>query len=115
MRVEAVVAEHLKGEKLRVFKYRPKKRYRRRSGHRSLLTRIEISDIKGPSTRAKPEEPRARAKAEEKEPKPRAKAEQPKTRAGAKSAPAKKEAAGAEAKKTRKPAPRKPDSEKGSR
>jgi large subunit ribosomal protein L21 len=46
VRVEAVVAEHLKGEKVRVFKYRPKKRYRRRAGHRSLLTRLEISDIK---------------------------------------------------------------------
>ena len=27
VKVEAVVAEHVKGEKLRVFKYRPKKRY----------------------------------------------------------------------------------------
>jgi large subunit ribosomal protein L21 len=46
VKVEAVVAEHVKGEKLRVFKYRPKKRYRRRLGHRSHLTRLEISDIK---------------------------------------------------------------------
>ena len=30
VKVEAVVAEHLKGEKIRVFKYRPKKRYRKR-------------------------------------------------------------------------------------
>jgi large subunit ribosomal protein L21 len=49
VKVEAVVAEHLKGEKIRVFKYRPKKRYRRRAGHRSQLTRIEIKEIKGPS------------------------------------------------------------------
>ena len=46
VKVEAVVAEHLKGPKVRVFSYRPKKRYRRRLGHRSLLTRLEISDIK---------------------------------------------------------------------
>src|SRR4051794_9133037 len=49
VKVDAVVAEHIKGEKIRVFKYRPKKRYRKRAGHRSLLTRLEIKDIKGPS------------------------------------------------------------------
>ena len=49
--VEAVVSEHVKGEKLRVFKYRPKKRYRKRAGHRSLLTRLEIKEIKGPTSR----------------------------------------------------------------
>jgi large subunit ribosomal protein L21 len=53
VKVEAVVAEHLKGPKLRIFKYRPKKRYRRRAGHRSLLTRLEISDIKGPAAAAR--------------------------------------------------------------
>jgi large subunit ribosomal protein L21 len=50
VKVEAVVAEHLKGEKIRVFKYRPKKRYRRRAGHRSLLTRVEIKGISGPGS-----------------------------------------------------------------
>ena len=49
VKVEAVVAEHLKGEKIRVFKYRAKKRYRKTQGHRSLLSRVEIRDIKGPS------------------------------------------------------------------
>jgi large subunit ribosomal protein L21 len=49
VKVEAVVTEHLKGEKIRVFKYRPKKRYRKTQGHRSLLSRIEIREIKGPS------------------------------------------------------------------
>jgi len=63
VKVEAVVAEHLKGEKIRVFKYRPKKRYRKTQGHRSLLSRLEIKEIKGPAAR------RARAKtdAQEKE------------------------------------------------
>jgi large subunit ribosomal protein L21 len=54
VKVEAVVAEHLKGEKLRVFKYRPKKRYRRTAGHRSALTRLEIKEIRGPSAAKKP-------------------------------------------------------------
>jgi large subunit ribosomal protein L21 len=75
VKVEAVVAEHLKGPKVRVFSYRPKKRYRRRLGHRSLLTRLEISDIKLLSRRpagAKSEhgdgdEPRPAAKKKESE------------------------------------------------
>jgi large subunit ribosomal protein L21 len=53
VKIEAVVAEHVKGPKIRVFKYRPKKRYRRRAGHRSLLTRLEISEIKGPAARTR--------------------------------------------------------------
>lgn len=48
VKVEAVVAEHLKGEKIRIFKYKAKKRYRKRAGHRSLLTRLEITGINGP-------------------------------------------------------------------
>src|SRR6266511_1781787 len=51
VKVEAVVAEHLKGEKIRVFKYRPKKRYRKTQGHRSHLSRLEIRDIKGPTAK----------------------------------------------------------------
>src|SRR5205807_10053096 len=49
IKVYAGVAEHVKGEKIRVFKYRPKKRYRKRAGHRSLLSRIEIREIHGPA------------------------------------------------------------------
>jgi large subunit ribosomal protein L21 len=49
VKVDAVVAEHLEGPKLRVFKYRPKKRYRRRAGHRSALTRLEIRAISAPA------------------------------------------------------------------
>jgi len=63
VKVEAVVAEHLKGEKIRVFKYRPKKRYRKTQGHRSLLSRIEIRDIKPPTARRAP----AKSDAAEKE------------------------------------------------
>jgi large subunit ribosomal protein L21 len=46
VKVEARVAEHVRGPKLRIFKYRPKKGYRRRAGHRSELTRLEITEVK---------------------------------------------------------------------
>ena len=46
VKVEATVAGHERGPKLRVFKYRPKKGYRRRAGHRSELTRLEITDVR---------------------------------------------------------------------
>jgi large subunit ribosomal protein L21 len=46
VKVEATVAAHERGPKLRVFKYRPKKGYRRRAGHRSELTRLEITDVR---------------------------------------------------------------------
>ena len=46
VKVEATVAGHERGPKIRVFKYRPKKGYRRRAGHRSELTRLEITDVK---------------------------------------------------------------------
>jgi large subunit ribosomal protein L21 len=52
VKVEAVVTEHLKGPKIRVATYRPKKRHRRQMGHRSLLTRVEIKKITGPAKRA---------------------------------------------------------------
>jgi large subunit ribosomal protein L21 len=46
VKVEAKVAEHLRGPKLKVFKYKPKKGYRRRAGHRSELTRLEVTELK---------------------------------------------------------------------
>ena len=49
VKVEAVVAEHLRGPKIRVATYRPKKRHRRQMGHRSALSRLEIKKITGPS------------------------------------------------------------------
>jgi large subunit ribosomal protein L21 len=46
VKVDAKVVEHLRGEKLRVFKFKPKRGYRRRTGHRQELTRIEVTEIK---------------------------------------------------------------------
>jgi large subunit ribosomal protein L21 len=43
--VTANVVEQYRGEKIVVFKYKPKKRYRRRTGHRQSLTRLEITGI----------------------------------------------------------------------
>jgi large subunit ribosomal protein L21 len=48
VRVDAKVVEHVRGEKLRVFKFKPKRGYRRRTGHRQNLTRIEVTEIVGP-------------------------------------------------------------------
>ena len=47
VKVEATVAEHLRGPKIKVFKYKAKKGYRRRAGHRSELTRLEVTTLKG--------------------------------------------------------------------
>src|SRR5215470_16966908 len=49
VKVEAKVAEHLRGEKIKVFKYKAKKGYRKRAGHRSELTRLEVTSLKGGS------------------------------------------------------------------
>jgi large subunit ribosomal protein L21 len=87
VKVEAVVAGHERGEKIRVFKYRAKKGYRKRAGHRSELTRLEVTDVKM-LTR-----------------KPAAKAE------GATKAPAKEPAAGT-AETAKKPATKKPAAKK---
>ena len=43
--VNAQVEEQFRGTKIIVFKYKPKKRYRRRTGHRQSLTRVSITAI----------------------------------------------------------------------
>lgn len=44
-RVRAEVLGERKGEKIIIFRYRNKKRYRRRTGHRQRYTQIKISEI----------------------------------------------------------------------
>ena len=36
---------HERGPKLRVFKFKPKRGYKRRTGHRQELTRIQVTGI----------------------------------------------------------------------
>jgi large subunit ribosomal protein L21 len=43
--VQAEIVGHERGKKLRVFKYKPKRGYRRRTGHRQELTRLRITKI----------------------------------------------------------------------
>ncbi len=44
-KVSAKILAHEKGEKIRVFKFKPKRGYKRTTGHRQQLTRIEITEI----------------------------------------------------------------------
>lgn len=60
VKVKATVLGHERGPKIRVFKYRPKKRYRRRTGHRQELTRLQVTGISAGAARS-----RAKAKKEE--------------------------------------------------
>jgi len=106
VKVEATVTEHLRGEKIKVFKYKPKKGYRRRAGHRSELTKLEVTEVKLLSRKpaaAKKEEPAAAEKPTKVEAKPAA------AKPAAKKAPAKKPAA-----KAKKPAAKKPAAKKTS-
>ncbi len=53
VKVEARVVGHERGPKLRVVKFKPKRGYKRRTGHRQDLTRIEVTDIKVGGGRSK--------------------------------------------------------------
>jgi large subunit ribosomal protein L21 len=44
-KVTATIKEHFRGPKITIFKMKPKKRYRRKTGHRQSLTRITIDSI----------------------------------------------------------------------
>lgn len=43
--VQAKVLEHVRGEKIIVYKFKRRKDYRKKRGHRQELTRIQISGI----------------------------------------------------------------------
>ncbi|MBS1878238.1 MAG: 50S ribosomal protein L21 [Actinobacteria bacterium] len=60
VKVEATVAEHLRGPKVKVFKYKAKKGYRRRAGHRSELTKLEVTSLKAGKKAAAKKEPAAK-------------------------------------------------------
>jgi large subunit ribosomal protein L21 len=65
------LGEH-KGDKVKIFKYRPKSGYAKRGGHRQLLTMLEIEDVKlgttAPKRTAKPKAEAAEPEAEAAEP-----------------------------------------------
>jgi len=44
-KVEATIVKNGKGKKIRIFKYTPKKGYRKRQGHRQPYTKVEINKI----------------------------------------------------------------------
>ncbi len=44
-KIQAKILNHFKGRKILVFKYRPKQRYRVKSGHRQQYTRLLIESI----------------------------------------------------------------------
>ena len=46
-KVQAVVEGHKKAKKIIVFKYKPKKDYRRKQGHRQQYSMIKIKEISG--------------------------------------------------------------------
>lgn len=41
------ILEHLKGEKIHIYKYKPKKNYRKKIGHRQAQTRIKVLEVSG--------------------------------------------------------------------
>ncbi len=45
VKVTATVVEHFKGPKIIVFKYRPRQRYRVKTGHRQRYTRLRVETI----------------------------------------------------------------------
>jgi large subunit ribosomal protein L21 len=59
--VKATVVGHERGPKLRVFKFKPKRGYKRRTGHRQELTRLQVTGISlsGGRSRAKKKEEEA--------------------------------------------------------
>lgn len=99
--IDATVVSHFKGKKLIIFNYRPKKRYRVKTGHRQLYTRLMVNsiDFAGKTAKAKEEK------------KPEVKAETPKEKKATAAKPAAKKPA---AKKTTavKPAAKKPAAKK---
>jgi large subunit ribosomal protein L21 len=105
--VVATVLEQRKGDKVIIFKKKRRHNYRRKKGHRQLLTVVRITDIltggqqpelKKAEAKPKPEPKAPAAKAA---PKAKAKKAAAKPKTAAKKAPAKKPAAKSAKKKTK--------------
>jgi large subunit ribosomal protein L21 len=61
VKVTATIVAHVRGEKLRVFKFKPKRGYKRRTGHRQDLTQIEVTEITSGSAKAPAKASKAKA------------------------------------------------------
>jgi large subunit ribosomal protein L21 len=61
VKVTAKVIAHVRGEKLRVFKFKPKRGYKRRTGHRQDLTKIEVTEISASGAKAAAKASKAKA------------------------------------------------------
>jgi large subunit ribosomal protein L21 len=73
VKVTAKVLAHVRGEKLRVFKFKPKRGYKRRTGHRQELTQIEVTEIAQGKAKAAAKPAAEKAPAEKASAKPAAK------------------------------------------
>jgi large subunit ribosomal protein L21 len=118
VRVAALVVSHRRGKKLRIFKYKAKKRYRKTMGFRADLTELRVDSVlsKGDAVPKAPvvekAKPKAKAKAKAKatvtapaKPEAKAKAAEPKTaKAKAETAPTTEAKTPAKAAETKKPA-----------
>ncbi len=87
--VSAKVIEHLKGDKVTVFKKKRRKGYKVKNGHRQFLTKIQIESIAEKGAKA-PAAKKAEPKAEKTEAAPKAKATTAKKETAAKKPAAKK-------------------------
>ena len=45
IKVEGKIVEHVKGEKIKIFKYKPKKNNHRKLGHRQPFTKLVVEKI----------------------------------------------------------------------
>ena len=68
VKVEMKVMGMEKGKKLRVFKMKPKKRYQRTYGHRSVYTRVKVTKISAGAKKAAPKKAAAKKPAAKKAP-----------------------------------------------
>lgn len=73
MKVHGTVARQTKGDKVVVYRYLPKERFRKKQGHRQQYTRVTIEGIGEPGARPKAAaEPKAAATPAKAAPKPKA-------------------------------------------
>ena len=97
--VAAEILEQGRGPKITIFKKRRRQNYRRKKGHRQLLTVLRVTEILTDGAKAKPAAKKAAPKKKDAEEKPAAKKEAAKKEAAPKAEAAKKETAADDLKK----------------